>query len=211
MSTPRDSRGARELSVVQQYQAALLARTAPTDSNAAALNLVFKDVWSPIYALCLRFTGSPERARDLTQETMLRALERIAQFRGQASFRAWLYAIARSVCLNAMRHPVDTLFEDDVLERSGEAARVLQELDAAQRTSLVREAIRTALDPVEEEALYLRYVEGLPVERVTDLLELTTAAGARGLLQRCRKKLGRELRSRLAEIGRGSSWVREPL
>jgi DNA-directed RNA polymerase specialized sigma24 family protein len=45
------------------------------------------------------------------------------------------------------------------------------------------------LDREELDVLYLKYVEGFPVESITDILALTSSSGARGVLQRARRKL----------------------
>ena len=58
---------------------------------------------------------------------------------------------------------------------------------------------------------FQRYVEHLPVDEITSLLGLTDKSGARGVLQRCKRKLKRELSRRLAELGHGTSFVRGSL
>ena len=50
-----------------------------------------------------RMAGDPDLAADLTQDTFIRAFERLDQFRGDASLSTWLHAIAVSVALNGMR------------------------------------------------------------------------------------------------------------
>jgi len=47
-----------------------------------------------IYALVRKLTGNTEDAEDIVQETFLRAIDKIDQFRGDASFGTWLYTIA---------------------------------------------------------------------------------------------------------------------
>ena len=47
--------------------------------------------------------GEDALARDFTQETFLRAYQRLAQFRGDAAFSTWLHSIAVSVSLNGIR------------------------------------------------------------------------------------------------------------
>ncbi len=56
-----------------------------------------------VFRLAYRFTGDDELARDCTQDTFIRAFERLASFRGDAKFSTWLHAIATSVALNALR------------------------------------------------------------------------------------------------------------
>ena len=56
-----------------------------------------------IYRLVHRMAGDGDLAEDFTQETFIRAFERLEQFRGDASLRTWLHSIAVSVTLNGMR------------------------------------------------------------------------------------------------------------
>lgn len=55
--------------------------------------------------------------------------------------------------------------------------------------------------------MHLRYVEEVGLDEITLLLGLTEASGARGVLQRCKRKLARELGRRLQELGQGPSLV----
>ncbi len=56
-----------------------------------------------IYRLAYRLAGDDDLAQDFTQETFIRAFERIEGFRGEAAFGTWLYAIATTVILNGLR------------------------------------------------------------------------------------------------------------
>ena len=56
-----------------------------------------------VYRLVFRLAGDEELARECTQETFIRAFERLSSFRGDAALSTWLHRIAVSVTLNAMR------------------------------------------------------------------------------------------------------------
>lgn len=56
-----------------------------------------------IYALAYRTLGRDEDARDVCQETFLRAYRGLHAFKGQAKFSSWLYRIALNLCRDAMR------------------------------------------------------------------------------------------------------------
>src|SRR5881275_2056346 len=56
-----------------------------------------------IYRLIYRMAGDGDLAQDFTQDTFIRAFERLGQFRGDSSLATWLHSIAVSVALNGMR------------------------------------------------------------------------------------------------------------
>ena len=56
-----------------------------------------------VFRLGYRMAGEEDVAKDLTQETFVRAFQRLDQFRGDAAFSTWLHSIAVSVGLNWLR------------------------------------------------------------------------------------------------------------
>src|SRR4030042_528501 len=78
------------------------------DVNAYAL--LVKRYQKPIYNLMLRMTGSEQDALDLTQETFVRAYEKLEKFNPSASFFPWLYTmglnLARDFLRRAKRAPI---------------------------------------------------------------------------------------------------------
>ena len=52
---------------------------------------------------CYRILGSAQDAEDALQETLLAAWRGLAQFEGRSSVRTWLYRVATSCCLKALR------------------------------------------------------------------------------------------------------------
>lgn len=56
-----------------------------------------------VYRLAWRMAGDETMARDFTQDTFIRAFERLADFRGDSAFATWLHSIATSVILNGLK------------------------------------------------------------------------------------------------------------
>lgn len=56
-----------------------------------------------LHVHCYRMLGSVQDAEDMLQETLLAAWQGLGGFEGRASIRTWLYRIATSRCLNALR------------------------------------------------------------------------------------------------------------
>jgi len=197
--------------VVARAQDARAAEASLSPTLNLAVGDLIEQHQGPIFALCLRIVGDRERAAELAQEALLTGWRRLPEFHNSdASLGTWLHAIARNLCYNAVRKKRELLTIDGVVQATDlQTLDVLAGLRRQEREALLQ-AAGADLAPVEQEAIYLRYVEGVPLERITEILELEGRTGARGLLQRCRRKLGRGLRARLAEMGHTSSFIHEP-
>ncbi|PYS44096.1 MAG: hypothetical protein DMF71_04930, partial [Acidobacteria bacterium] len=71
--------------------------------DAAAFEQLVAERSGEVYALLYRLTSEPEEARDLTQETFLRAFQAIGRFRGEADLKTWIYRIAINQARNRWR------------------------------------------------------------------------------------------------------------
>jgi RNA polymerase sigma-70 factor (ECF subfamily) len=58
-----------------------------------------------VWGWLVRLTGDPELADDVTQEALLKAWKALGSFLPGASFRAWLFGIARHALVDARRGP----------------------------------------------------------------------------------------------------------
>jgi RNA polymerase sigma-70 factor (ECF subfamily) len=56
-----------------------------------------------VYNIALRLLGDTEQACDATQETFVRAYEKLPQFRLESSFTTWIYRVATNICLDQLR------------------------------------------------------------------------------------------------------------
>ena len=143
-----------------------------------------------IYYLALRLLSDPQKAEDATHDVFLKAFRKMHQFRGQSSFRTWLYRIAINHCRNLQqvwheRHIVNNA--DNALWETAASAgdsplRVLE-------TKELGERIQKALDGLSDEyrlLLLLVADEQLSYDQIATLTEQTPDA-VRGKLHRARK------------------------
>lgn len=77
-----------------------LAKAAP---HSAAFEALVRRHQAPLRAFLLRLTGDAPLADDLAQEALLKAYRGLDAFRGGASFRSWLFAIAMREAAQARR------------------------------------------------------------------------------------------------------------
>lgn len=68
-----------------------------------AFDAEVRPLMSALEAFVRRMIGHPEDTRDLVQDTLLRAYESADGFRGEASFKTWLFAIATRRCIDHLR------------------------------------------------------------------------------------------------------------
>jgi RNA polymerase sigma-70 factor (ECF subfamily) len=130
-----------------------------------ALALCARAYGAPLGRLCLAMTGSQAEAEELVQETLLAAYDAFAQFRGEGSVKAFLFAIARRTCARsierrARRDARVRLVPDGAGDggdwgdgAGGDASEWAARRQQAQRTRQALDALR----PSEREALLLRY------------------------------------------------------
>jgi DNA-directed RNA polymerase specialized sigma24 family protein len=74
----------------------VLIDAARTGDRSALAGLVGRHQ-DAVYRFGRLMCGSVEDAKDVVQDTMMKVLEKVGDFRGESSFRTWLYAIAQSV------------------------------------------------------------------------------------------------------------------
>lgn len=130
----------------------------------------------PIYALAYRVLGHEEDARDVCQDTFLRAYRALPGFKGQAKFSSWLYRIALNLCRDWIRRqrrtPVSQMPEDlDPSEVGIDTGRVesIEDLVARREMSgIVEEAMRS-LSEEQRTAIILKEFHGMTFQEIADM------------------------------------------
>jgi RNA polymerase sigma-70 factor, ECF subfamily len=132
----------------------------------------------PIYALAYRVIGREEDARDVCQETFLRAFRALGGFKGQAKFSSWLYRIALNLCRDWIRRerraPVAQAPEGmDLIELAGETSPSDSVEELVARREIGRAVARAMATLPEEQrtAIILKEYHGLTFQEIADMLE----------------------------------------
>jgi RNA polymerase sigma-70 factor (ECF subfamily) len=152
----------------------LVARTVAGDSDS--FNQLILRWERPIYALAYRVIGRDEDARDVCQETFLRAFRALPGFKGQAKFSSWLYRITLNLCRDGFRRqrrtPVVSAPEGvDIVELASAQGPVESIEDLVARSQLsktVAEAMRF-LPEEQRTAIILKEYHGLTFQEIADL------------------------------------------
>jgi len=178
--------------------------------DAAAFEQLVNERSGEIYGLLYRLTENSEEARDLTQETFLRAFQSIGHFRGDADLKTWIYRIAINQARNRWRwwrrRRRDSTVSIDSTDVDGRPTLVTTlrangSSDPEQAT-LAHErerALRTALGSVRRiyrEAVVLRDIEGFSYEDIAATLGISIGT-VKSRLARGRQELRRKLEGSL--------------
>ena len=67
------------------------------------LDQIYREYAGDVYAYALSICRNQAMAQDILQDTMLKAVTSYDTFRGDCSVKSWLCAIAKNLCLNAMK------------------------------------------------------------------------------------------------------------
>jgi RNA polymerase sigma-70 factor (ECF subfamily) len=166
--------------------------------DADAFRALFEAHKDKVYSIALRYAGDPAAAMDISQDTFLKLMDRIGQFRGDASFDSWLYRLVVNSCMDHRRRqqrwmPVVAEFFESFRAPDESALQVLLRGEMQQR---VQEAVSN-LAPEYRMVVVLRYTEGLSYEEIADALGCSRGTVA-SRLSRAHKVLER----RLAKLAR---------
>ncbi len=146
--------------------------TAAAEGDADAFEALVRRYQARIIGLARGQIGKAADAEDLAQEVFVRAYRSLGKFRGESTFRTWLYRIA----LNASRsHRARSARHQPVWGDSGaDAVTPFDPADAnpdAETTLVRRDAIARAMGELPDdlrEAVTLRDVHGLDYREIAE-------------------------------------------
>ena len=148
-----------------------------------------------IFRFGLRMCGNEDDARDVLQDTLLTAFQKVHSFRGDAQLSTWLYQIARNFCVRSRRGgPATAVDEREAAAVPSGDTPPDAEVHARQIGELLQSAILT-LPESQREVLVLRDVEGLSAEEAAQVVGIEVGA-LKSRLHRARL----DLRGKLASL-----------
>ena len=139
--------------------------------DAAAFEVLVQERSSEIYGLLYRLTENSEEARDLTQETFLRAFQSISHFRGEADLRTWMYRIALNTVLTRIRRTTREPRREPLTDSIPDTRGTGERADGEMEIRRLYRAIDTLTDA--DKALILLHLDGHDYEEIATVTGLT--------------------------------------
>ena len=146
-----------------------------------------------MYQLAYRLVGNVEDAKDVVQESFLRAYRHLDSFEGRADPGTWLHRIVVNCALDFLRaarsRPDRTWVEpvDHMGETLASAAANPERLAASAESGRHIEAALNGLNPVERVAFTLRHFEGCTIEEIARTLKMRNNAAKQHIFRAVRK------------------------
>ena len=139
-----------------------------------------------VYATCLRLSGDPDRAEEITQDVFLRLWQKIQTFKGQSAFSSWLHRISIHLVIDRMRwEQRRTKWErvSDDLE-----SYPMPKRESSPETKLALEAAVASLPPGARIAFVLHDIQGYRHEEIAEMAGIASGT-SKAQLHRARRLL----------------------
>lgn len=143
-----------------------------------------------VHRLVYRLVGDADLAQEFTQETFIRAFDRLHQFRGDAAISTWLHAIAVSVTRNGLRKLNRHRSRERDLEAASSIGRAPRHVEPD-----LKERLHRAIDGLPDGyriVFVMHEVEGYTHEEIAAALDVAPGT-SKARLSRARARLREEL------------------
>jgi RNA polymerase sigma-70 factor (ECF subfamily) len=157
----------------ERRETQLISRARQGDKEAFGdlYELHLEELFSYIY-----YRVSPkEDAEDMTEQVFLKAWENLSAFRGDASFKSWLYRIARNAVVDHYRTRKNHAPLDDNLPLVDEKAQPEEIVLAQDRAKRLIGAL-SGLSPLHQDIIVLRFINGLGPNEIAEIMERNVGA-----------------------------------
>jgi RNA polymerase sigma factor (sigma-70 family) len=194
--------------VVRNSETAVMERDSDREEQSLppTFEALFAQYRTLVQHICLKFTGSPEDAEDVTQEVFTKIWRNLEDFQQQSSLRTWIYRIAMNTCIDYSRRPWKRFGPrsaslEDLLDQADPAVLVSDEITAERRLLDAEEARRirkaiTELKPPLRAVLILKDLEELSYDEISAVLGIGIGTIS-SRLNRARKALQGALHAHL--------------
>ena len=168
------------------------------NGDKSAFRWVVTTYQQRVFSVAMKMLADEEEAKDVVQETFIRAWQEFDSFDLQRSFSTWLYTIATRLCLNRLKRARavrSSPLDEQMLHRFAAETDSYYELENREWVSIVR-LLAQGLSTKQRLVFTLCQLEGLPsaeVEQITGM----DAAQVKSNLYVARQTI----RKRLKELG----------
>ena len=168
------------------------------DGDDTAFSALVKKYQKPVHALVWRKIGDFHIAEDITQDTFLKAYQRLSTLKKPQRFASWLYVIATNYCKMWLRKKsLSTQSLEDInstaLERATYSGYVIAENEQT-TAEAQREVVKKLLAKLQESertVITLHYLGGMTYKEISEFLGVSVGT-IKTRVYRARQRLKKE-------------------
>lgn len=143
-----------------------------------AMGELYNRYYTVVFCKCLSFVKNTDDAGDLTQDVMLKVMEKIKSFKGNSKFSTWLYAVTFNYCSDRARKAKSRYFISlDINTELYEPCDIYNDNTVETATKEYHASMALAAIPQEEQRLLLmKYQMNKSIQELQSIYNLSTSA-----------------------------------
>jgi RNA polymerase sigma-70 factor (ECF subfamily) len=176
------------------HQSDLTAVARARDGDLEAFRSLVEEHSSYLFGVVYRLTRNPEDARDVVQDTWLKAHIQLGRFESRADVRTWLTRIAINCAIDHLRKTGRRTAVQSADLEDGPIATHVRAVEPAPDRQVLSGEIHSRvtetmgrLTEIERAAFTLRHIEGLSIDEIGSLLGLKSNATKHSIFRAVRK------------------------
>lgn len=134
-----------------------------------SFGLIVEKYQKVVFNLAFRMTNDYDVAKDITQESFIKAFFKLNSFNSKYKFFSWLYRIALNECFDFQKKQNKNENDDNEIYESGNTP--LEEIEEVELKNRVNKAINM-LDEKYKSVIILKHFENLSYEEISEILLL---------------------------------------
>jgi len=150
----------------QAIDKVLISRVMNGDSQAH--NKIYSILEGNLTSFIKRYLPQSEDASDIVQETMLEVWKSAHKFKGQSSFKSWIFAIARNKAIDCTRKSARFLTGEIPVETASEADDPCEVLRKKQQAITIRKSVED-LKPVQKAVIKLAFFKQISYSEIAEM------------------------------------------
>lgn len=159
--------------------------------DRAAFGELYEETGRGVYFNCLKLLGNAQQAEDITQDTFMKALEKLDSLKEPENFSAWVNRIAVNNCKMYFRkNPRNAEEESEKIIDDTPDSKLIPDdyADSEEKRRIIMNIIDTALTDEQRQTIILYYFDMMSVAEIAEIMDCSVGT-VTSRLSAARKKI----------------------
>lgn len=159
--------------------------------DRAAFGMLYEETGRSVYFNCLKLLGNAQQAEDITQDTFMKALEKLDSLNEPENFSAWVNRIAINNCKMYFRKNPRTAEEESekIIDDTPDSELIPDDYaDSEEKRRIIMNIIDTTLTDEQRQTIILYYFDMMGVAEIAEIMECSVGT-VTSRLSAARKKI----------------------